>query len=387
MKLSLKRIALFSICTTLTAGGYSRAGDDGKVVADTLADADEKSFCDLFDRATLYSDPANPVIQNLAFTGRLQADAAIFDAARADAYEALLWRRVRSGFKATLFNDFTIHSEVDLDLNDHDPLYNQLTDAYVAWSPGEAFSLAVGKQGAAFTGDGSTSSKKLFRMERSLLSNNLWFTEEYFSGITAGGEVGNWVYNAGIFASDGGAEFGDFEAGYFGLLSIGYDFADALGLDKAIVRADYVNNQPTGEGDLNTRPLRKVGSLNGHFERGDWGLLADIAAGEGYALQSDLFAISIMPYYNLSDRFQLVASYNFVTSAGDNGVRIDRYENRVVGGRSDEAHEFYAGVNYYLCGHQLKWQTGVEYTMANDNAGDGGAYDGWGLSSGIRISW
>ena len=58
-----------------------------------------------------------------------------------------------------------------------------------------------------------------------------------------------------------------------------------------------------------------------------------------------------------------------------------------IGDHADVAHEFYAGVNYYLCGHKLKWQTGVEYTKAKDHANDGGAYDGWGISSGIRISW
>ncbi|MCB1063251.1 MAG: hypothetical protein KDN20_10065 [Verrucomicrobiae bacterium] len=387
MKPKMKRLAILSLLTTLSAGGYSQAGDDGKVVVDTLAEADASSFCDLFDLATLYSNKENPVIQKFAFTGRLQADAAFFDASQADSYESLLWRRFRAGFKATVFKDFTVHAEADLDLNEHNPLYNKLTDTYVAWSPSDSFSLAVGKQGAGFTLDGGTSSKKLIRMERSLLSNNLWFTEEYFSGVTASGEVDKWVYNVGIFASDGGPEFGDFEAGYFGLLSIGYDFADTFGLDKALIRADYVNNQPTGEGDLNTRSLSQVGSINGQFEKGKWGLWTDIAAGEGYAKQSDIFAVAIMPFYNISDQLQLVASYNYVTSSGDNGIRIDRYESRVVSGRTDEAHEFYAGVNYYLCGHKLKWQTGVEYTTASDNANDGGAYDGWGVSSGIRISW
>lgn len=368
----------------LATGGTALAGD-GKQIVDTMVEAD-KSICDLFDLATFYSNKENPVIQKFAMTGRLQADAAFFYG-EGNEFEELTWRRFRNGFKATVFNDFTVHAEADLDLNESSPLYNKLTDTYIAWSKSDEFELLIGKQGAKFTMDGKTSSKELIRMERSLLSTNMWFPEEYFTGVSATGEVDKWVYNLGFFSSDGGPEFGDFEAGFFGLVSIGYDFADSLGLDKALIGADYVNNDPTGNGILNTRSLTQVGSLNGTFEKGPWGLRTDVSAAKGWSSQSDLFGLAIMPYYNISDKIQLVASYNFVTSSGDNGVRLDRYESSVVSGRANEAHEFYAGVNYYLCKHKLKWQTGVEYTTASDDAADGGAYDGWGVSSGIRLSW
>lgn len=94
-----------------------------------------------------------------------------------------------------------------------------------------------------------------------------------------------------------------------------------------------------------------------------------------------------MPYYNLSDCWQLVTSYNYVSSENVNGVRIDRYENRIEPGKVDKAHDFYFGVNCYLCEDKVKWQAGVEYTTTEDFANDGGSYDGWGLTSGIRISW
>jgi phosphate-selective porin OprO/OprP len=375
---------LSALFVTIASAGVASAGG-GKQVVDTIAEAD-KSLCDLFDLATLYSNKENPLVQKFAFTGRLQADAAFFYEGDEE-FEELLWRRFRAGFKASVLNGFTVHAEADLDLNDHSPLYNKLTDAYVSWSAGDEFELLIGKQGAKFTMDGATSSKELIRMERSLLSTNMWFPEEYFTGVSATGDVGNWFYNLGFFSSDGGPEFGDFEAGYFGLVSVGYNFKEAFGLDKALVRVDYVNNNPTGRGLLNTRSLHQVGSVNATFEKGNWGLRTDISAAEGYKSQSDLFGLAIMPYYNISDKLQLVASYNYVNSSGKNGVRLDRYESSVVSGRADEAHEFYAGVNYYLCKHKLKWQTGVEYTTAEDAANDGGAYSGWGISSGIRISW
>ena len=44
-------------------------------------------------------------------------------------------------------------------------------------------------------------------------------------------------------------------------------------------------------------------------------------------------------------------------------------------------------MNYYLYGHKLKWQTGVQYATMQDKKNDGGEYNGWSVVSGIRISW
>lgn len=346
---------------------------------------DPHSFCDIFDLAEFYRSDEGP-IQSIAMSGRLQADAAFFYPEQGDDYEELLWRRVRNGLKIKFLDNFTLHAEADFDLNDHDPLYTKLTDAYLGWSTSKEFVLKVGKHGAAFTGDGKTSSKSLLRLERNVLAENLWFPTEYFSGASVSGEVNNWVYGLGGYASTDDTEFTEFDAGYFGVATLGYNFSEALALDKAVIALDYVNQGDDTENN-GARDLKQVVSLNGKFEKGSWGLCTDVAAAEGYQGQSDLFAVSVMPFYNLSDEWQLVASYNYVTSDGDNGVRLDRYENRAVSGRVDEVHEFFAGVNYYLCGHKLKWQNGVEYTTASDSANDGGEYDGWGFTSGIRISW
>lgn len=362
------------------------SGDMAKAVLDDKSPIEQNGFCDFFDKAVLYKNDDFLPFQKFALTGRLQADAAFFDADQDD-YDSLEWRRFRYGFKSKHYDHFTIHTEADLDLVDSDPLYSKLTDTYIGWSKSDALEIKLGKQGASFTMDGATSSKELLRMERSLLSTNIWFPEEYFTGATASGEIGKWTYTIGLYSSDGGPEFGDFEAGTLRLLSLGYDFGDALGVDKAVLRGDYVHNDISGRGVLNTRSLTDVGSLNATLEQGRWGLRTDISAANGFSTQSDLLGVAVMPYYSISDEWQLVASYNYVTSEDPNGVRLDRYESRIERGRADEVHEFYFGVNRYFCGNKLKWQTGVEYTTAADVANDGGAYNGWGLTSGIRISW
>jgi phosphate-selective porin OprO/OprP len=292
-----------------------------------------------------------------------------------------------------VLNTFTIHSEVDLDLQDHDPVYNKLTDAYIKWSPSKAFNLTVGKHGVKFTHDGSTSSTQLISIDRSNIANNFWFPEEYIPGVSVNGEVGNWLYNVGYFTSgEATPEFGEFNAGSFGLVSLGYNLTDVLGVDKAILRADFVYQDENvgntrGTPSAFTRNHEMVGSLNFQMEQGKFGLGTDLVASKGYRGQPDLFGLQFMPSYYLADGWQAVFRYTYINSDGNNGIRFARYENQIVSGRGDEYNEFYVGINKYFYGHKLKWQTGVQYTTMDDAANDGGEYDGWGVTSGIRISW
>ena len=345
----------------------------------------------IWDRAILYENAEGTFVQDFRFSGLIQADAAFFDGdGDGGDYQRLLWRRVRLGFKSSFLDDFILHSEVDLDLNDVDPIedaYGRFTEAYVAWSPEEYFTLKVGKQSAPFTLDGATSSKGLLTLERSQVATNLWFPTEYFTGLSGNGEAGDWSYHAGIYSSSGDDEFGSFESGWFGLISFGRDLSERTGLDTSSVRLDYVYNDPDYSGDVGTRDLAHVVSLSSKFADGRFGVWTDIAFGSGLGDQGDLFGLQLMPYYDLSERWQLVSRYSFVSGAGDNSVRLNRYESRIEPRSGDEAHEFYLGLNCFLYGHKLKWQNGVEYSYAGGLDGGGDSYSGWGFTSGIRLSW
>lgn len=343
----------------------------------------------LWGYATLYQNKDNPVIQKFSLSGRLQADALWYDEDPGD-FEDLIWRRFRIGFKSTWFDHFTLHAEGDIDLNDVDSdelddSYNRLTDTYLGWSPSDDFTLKIGKQSAGFTLDGATSSKKLLTPERSTVATNLWFPSEYFTGLLAKGKINQWNYQAGVFSSSGDEELGTFDSGYFGLISLGYDLKSITGCDRSLVRLDYVYNDPDYSGNVGTRDLEHIVSLSGHLEQNQTGVATGLSFGSGISKQSDLFGLEIMPYYNLSDMWQLVFRYSYVYSPDDNGVRLNRYESKVVDGKCNAAHEWFLGVNTYFYGHKLKWQNGIEYIHADDRANDGGEYSGWGFTSAVRM--
>lgn len=342
----------------------------------------------IYDRiwrhGVLYENQGKGFVQRFALSGRLQAEAAWFDADEGS-FDDLTWRRFRFGFVADFAQGWKVHLEADFDLNESaDDAYQGLTDTYIGWRPDDTTQLKILKQSVGFTLDGATSSKNLLTLQRNNLTENLWFTEEYFTGISLASEFDpNVSYKVGFFASDGAREIGVTDASYFGLASVGYDLA--VGLDEASIRLDYVYNDKDEKAF--TKDMSHVVSLSSVWRQGAWNLHTDFAAGDGYFDQSDIWGIVVMPYYDVTAKLQMVGRYTYLSSDDDNGLTLNRYEASIADGRGDEYHEFYVGVNLFFYGHKLKWQTGLQYARMDDGADDGGKYKGWGLTTGLRISW
>lgn len=368
-----------AVSTTGTAG-------TGTTQASSGSERKPSTYDKIWKIAEWYRNDSNPVVQRVSFTGRYQHDFAAIDADEGDHDE---WnvRRMRLGPRITFFRTLTLHGEVELNPQEAEPLYVRLTDMYLQWSRDARFALTLGKHGVPFTMDGSTSSKELLAIDRSNLSNNLWFPQEYIPGISASGRSAPWVYRAGVYS--GGAmnrEFGEFNGGFFTLGVLGYDFAKSLDAKEALLTGNYVYQAPDSNNTF-TRQLRHTFSANFKFEANGWGVRSDVSAASGYLGQSDLWGLMMMPFINVTDRIQVVGRYTFLESDDANGVRLATYENTVVPGRGDTYNELYLGANYYFYGHKLKLQTGVQFADMNDRPNDGGAYSGVSWTTGLRIGW
>jgi phosphate-selective porin OprO/OprP len=347
---------------------------------------EESTYDKIWRFAEWYEDDSNRVVQRVLFTGRYQHDFVLVDATQGDADESNV-RRLRLGPRITLFRQFTIHTEVELNPQEHDPLYVRVTDAYLQWAPSGRLAVTVGKHGVPFTLDGATSSKDLLTIDRSNLANNIWFPQEYMPGVSVSGRSAPWVYRAGVYsAGEATREFGRFTGGLFTLGVLGYDFAEALGVDEALLTGNYVYQQPDRANTF-TRRLDHVGSVNVRLATGRWGVRADVSGASGYLGQSGLWGLMAMPFVNATDRLQFVGRYTYVESGDPNGVQLATYENRVVGGRGDQYEELYLGANYYFYGQKLKLQSGVQFADMDDRAEDGGAYSGVAWTTGIRVGW
>ncbi len=344
------------------------------------------TFDNIWKFADWYENDDNSMIQSLQFSGRFQLDYALVDADQGHHTEWNI-RRFRLGAKAKLFRKFTLHGEVELNPQEADPIFTRITDLYFQWNKSARFEVTIGKHAAPFTMDGSTSSKQLLTIDRSNLTNNFWFTKEYLPGLSISGKPENWNYRAGVYSTgDANRGFGEFNGSVFGLIVAGYDFAKRLGVEEAVLAANYVYQDPDEDNSF-TRDLENILSVNFELDAGKWGLRTDLAAATGFAEQNDLWGTMVMPFYNISDELQFVGRYTFVASQDVNGVRLNRYERQLVSGSGDRYNEIYFGVNYYFYGQKLKLQSGIQFADMRDRADDGGAYSGVAWTTGFRMSW
>ena len=338
------------------------------------------------DVTNWYENKSNPAVQRIVFTGRFQHDFAAVDADQGDHDESNV-RRVRFGSRVTLFNDFLVHVEVEINPQEHDPFYVRMTDAYVAWQRHPKAVISVGKQSVPFTQEGATSSKELITIDRSNLANNIWFTQEYMPGVSLSGRASRWNYRAGVYSSgEETREFGRFNGGVFTLFVVGYDLAKTLRAKGATLTGDYLYQEPD-ERNTFTKPFEHIGSVHFSVEQARWGFRGDISKAIGYFEQPNIAGVMAMPFYNLTDRVQAVFRFTFLDSDGNNGLRLARYEDRVVTGHGDRYRESYVGLNYYFYGHKLKLQTGLQFADMHDAANDGGAFSGTSWTSALRLGW
>lgn len=385
----LALLGLLEGAAVARAGEQRPSSDPGQSAAIEAQPADddakENGFEDLWNVPTIYRGEDGGALDELRIVGRLHLDNYVVESDVGDASD-LVVRRARLGARARLLDNLEAHVETELDL-EGGPLYSRLTDAYLAWRFSDVAQVKVGKHSVKFTLDGATSSNELLTIDRSNVANNFWFTDEYIPGVSVSGRSGAWSYNTGVFSGGrSNSEFGDFDGGYFWLGSLGRDFAQPLGVKKALLRADYVYNEPDADSDF-TRSFQHIGSLAFVLEAEGWGVSGDLVAGDGFLGQSDAIGVTVLPWMDLTDRLQLAGRYTYLNSDEANGLRLARYENAATSGRGDRYHELYAGLNYYIFGHRLKAQTGLTYANMHDRANDGGAYDGWTWTTALRMSW
>ncbi len=75
---------------------------------------------------------------------------------------------------------------------------------------------------------------------------------------------------------------------------------------------------------------------------------------------NDTWGAVIMPYYNITDQLQFVARYAYMSEGEQQ--RTQRFNQRY---NVENYHTFYAGLNYYICDHNLKLMAGYEHATGD----------------------
>ncbi len=352
----------------------------------------------LKSKPKLYKNKENPYIQEIGIEGRLQwqtASMSVDDTSGDEITETFTeFRRARLGTKIKFLNYFTAKYQVNM-VSDDRPKngdiewdYQDIDEAYIEFNLGKVLDtsfddLTVGYGRYKYTlgYESTTSSKKLLTVERSALGNKVYGSKRP-TGLKVEAAKGDWEFAAALYStSEDGSDheaFGSwqdgetiwFHAGYSpdGPWSYGFDFS-------------YSNREESDDAEV---PTQWATSFNAEYDAGNWGIIGDFIVGENpnssnADREGNFYGFMIMPYgWIQEDKLQWVAQFQYMASDEAEGVRansryadrIDNYGASTNSGRGDQHMSLYAGLNYYLCGHNAKLQAGIEYQDYETPSGD-----------------
>lgn len=372
-----------------------------------LARAD--SFDELFKLPVLYKNPDSRFLREFSLAANVQWQWAEGDSDRGnfgtrDRPGALTWsddievRRMELGFRAQLGDSWKFQAKIDAnpsgeldsaaDRSLGHGFYRDLHDISLIYSYSPALNLGIGKVTSKFfTYENSTSSSEIIVFERSLLVETL--IPKDLTGVWVNGTKNHWLYGFAVYAGDYQPELPEFDAGFVTQTSIGYDFSESLGYDKAIVKFDHQYGS-SAENSNGSGKFEQAFSLNTLFKQGPFTLYTDLLAGLGRGEQGDVIGITLTPSYHLTEDLELIFRYQHANGSDDGLQLLSRYERLAPdltnGGRGGSYDAAYLGLNYYLHGHKLKLMAGAEYNRMR-GGGDGGSYEGVTSLAGIRLSF
>lgn len=390
MKASYSNIKVAALGTVFALGGVAvNAGETAPKEPVLPPAPEEKSLCDTVFGATKFKFE-NGFINEFKIIGRYQGQYHWTDSDQGneDSWETRRWRvGAEAKFfdkKLKLKNNWNIDG---LDGDGDDVEFESIDELYAAYTifgdekKGDFLTLTLGKQKPLITREYSISSKEIITFERSAIVNLL--VPEKAWGIHFGGKADKVSYGLGAYAAQFDGEYDewfDTSGSAFFLASLGYDLTGIcpIGKDSADIRLDYTYTD--GDGGDAAPGAENVVSLNYDGTNGKFRLIWDLIGGFGG--DREVFGASIIPSYMLTDKLELVGRYEF--NSGDAQL-YSRYERRVADRNVDNYHSVYAGLNYYLCEHNLKLMAGVQYVNAEGaSAGDSG-YDGVTFLTGVRL--
>lgn len=419
----LRKFVTSAGAAALLAGGSLFAGDYGKVVIDDKAPVEGWHFCDIFDMNTLYESDSG-FVRKVKFIGRYQGQIIsqqedVFDplginTAR-NGFHQYQVRRFRVGADIGLAHNLSFKTNFNISDSGganrgvfRNEFFNSIDEMVLEWEPDHYVDpkapvrnfrlnyIAVGKMKQKITREYSTSSKRILTIERSQIVNEVISSKPW--GVTIGfefggieQEIGGWIYgihndfglnnrlNFPNSHSRGGLtyraskEISDITEVFFDYQFTNNSSGFARNFQGGVSRAGRGNaNAGLGsayehvialgsENDFGRLQLTTdlIFAANREVRNGNQFQNRDIIAAG-----NDTWGFVILPTYDITEKLQAVFKYAYSDSGRQE--RTQRFSTNPGGvGNTrftyDDYHTFYAGLNYYICEHNLKIMAGYEY--------------------------
>ncbi len=347
----------------------------------------------------IYQNNGNPWLQELSVTGQLQVQYAHGSSncgnfGTGDMPDNVTWgdlevRRFRLGMKARFLEQFRFFTLLDLEPDLSPRYYKRTAETYFTWAPDDAFWLSFGKTELKFTREQEISSREILTLERSQLVNMFYGGELVGTWISGKGIAGGWFYELGVYDNVRTDEFSYYNGGTMILGKIGCDYTGQTSFDKAVAEFHYLHNSHPGystPGNPSSPLFSDCIALSNEITEGRMFLSTEMYYGAGDLDQGDVWGITVMPTYYLTDKLQCVANFQLAGSNESDGIsQPSRYECLAPGGGSGDAYfAGYAGLDYYFHGHMAKVITGVKYSRMTGGDED---FRGWTFQTGLRLAF
>jgi hypothetical protein len=379
-----------------------------------LAIAEESNngnFCEWLQNkpGTIWKDKSNPYLQEIQIDGRMQFQMGYMDGSDVngtdfdETYNE--FRRFRLGVKTKFLQYFSAKAVWDLVDDERRSNgagsvnwgYSQFDEAYLGFdlgkaigdSPFDSLELKFGRQKYVLGHEAIESSKEILTIERSAISNKVYGSYRP-TGLTLDATKGPWSFQGSLWSSttdanDGNDEFNWYQDSLIYYIGVGYKVNDELTL-----AADYAYNAAdVTDGDDNIVDYAWASSISADYNQDMWGVVGEFIYGDnggarvgnGADRDGSFYGFVLTPHaWIIKDRLQLVGQYQYQGSDENEGVRINSRYGRSRGtgingidvnsGRGDSHNSFYAGLNYYVCGHAAKIMGGIEYQTMDTPKGD-----------------
>lgn len=422
MKQPSIRLRTAAVACSLTCLVHAGEPPAAPVAAEGGSMFEDFDFCTWLSSkpGTVYKDAANPWISEVQFFGRYHWQAAYLDGEGTngqdfseDYTEA---RRFRLGAKVGFLNYFSYKGSVNLvddqrfNGGDLDYGYQDFDESVVSFDAQRAFNVSaldvLTLNYGRFKWHGGlearTSSNELYTVERSAIANKLHNSYRP-TGFTINAVKGKVNSLFGIYSSDEASDFagaddgnvegwGGWNDGLMYTAEVIYSATDELrfGWELLYNDADEIGGNEDSLLDykwattLSTEIAIGDGGVNLEGFYGDNGG-SEMHSARNAARRGNFWGFVATPYYWIVPaKLQAVVQYAYAGSEEDQGIRTNsRYvratnyggggnPNITNSGRGDELHTVYAGINYLICGDNLKVQLGAEYSSLNTpGRGDG----------------
>ena len=379
-------------------------------------------FCqNLKDFGNFYSNENSPALQSAKLFLSYQHQIGHIDGtdnsgqALDDSFEE--FRRVWVGIsgKVASYWKFKVVSQVSNDRNAYPGDYRQwghetfraaniTFDADQFWNIDglESLEIGYGRRTGRMADEWQRSSTMIHCLERSSFSNKLWLYDKEKGNPLAAWikwTAGKHTFDAAVFSGTYDDYLGGWEDSKVFYGSWLGDYSQGSSFDSLEYWVSYYQQEGLISEDRLAGGNEWALSLVNRIENGPWALHSTLALGDN-GDQSNLNregsfgGVVLMPMYWLKDeKMKVVSRFLYQKSDLSEGLKLNsRYaplaDTRdssidLNSGRGDQHQGIYLGLNYYLCGENLKVVSGIQHDELK-SMGDT-QFRGWTLGTSLRL--